>query len=89
MDNSGRPVQLGSDLQRGDMRRYAAILVLREIASCMPTFFFQNVSWRKVCIGVNVIASGTCFRLCSIIDNDTGRGCSESDTLDIVFCVLN
>ena len=44
MDNSGRPVQLGSDLQRGDMRRYAAILVLREIASCMPTFFFQNVS---------------------------------------------
>lgn len=44
VDNSGRPVQLGSDLQRGDMRRYAAILVLREIASCMPTFFFQNVS---------------------------------------------
>lgn len=44
IDNSGRPVQSGSDLQRGDMRRYAAILVLREIASCMPTFFFQNVS---------------------------------------------
>ena len=43
VDNSGRPVQMGSDLQRGDMRRYAAILVLREIASCMPTFFFQNV----------------------------------------------
>ena len=43
VDNSGRPVQIGSDLQRGDMRRYAAILVLREIASCMPTFFFQNV----------------------------------------------
>ena len=43
MENSARPVQLGSDLQRGDMRRYAAILVLREIAACMPTFFFQNV----------------------------------------------
>lgn len=43
VENSGRPVSAGSDLQRGDMRRYAAILVLREIASCMPTFFFQNV----------------------------------------------
>lgn len=41
--SSGRPPPGGSDLQRGDMRRYAAILVLREIASCMPTFFFQNV----------------------------------------------
>ena len=43
VDSSGRPPPGGSDLQRGDMRRYAAILVLREIASCMPTFFFQNV----------------------------------------------
>ena len=43
-DSSGRPPPGGTDLQRGDMRRYAAILVLREIASCMPTFFFQNVS---------------------------------------------
>ncbi len=31
----------GGDLQRGDMKRYAAVLVLREIACCMPTFFFQ------------------------------------------------
>ena len=43
VDNTGRPAQ-NSDLQRGDMKRYAAVLVLREIASCMPTFFFQNVS---------------------------------------------
>jgi hypothetical protein len=34
----------GSELHRGDTKRYAAILVLREIACCMPTFFFQNVS---------------------------------------------
>ena len=48
--DSGRPPQGGTDLQRGDMRRYAAILVLREIASCMPTFFFQNVgSLQHVC----------------------------------------
>jgi FKBP12-rapamycin complex-associated protein len=26
------------------MKRYSAVLVLREIACCMPTFFFQNVS---------------------------------------------
>lgn len=41
--SSGRQAQTGGDLQRGDMRRYSAVLVLREIASCMPTFFFQNV----------------------------------------------
>ncbi len=34
----------GGELQRGDMKRYAAVLVLREIACCMPTFFFQNVT---------------------------------------------
>ena len=34
----------GSELHRGDTKRYAAVLVLREIACCMPTFFFQNVS---------------------------------------------
>ena len=43
IDNAGRQAQSG-DLQRGDMKRYAAVLVLREIAACMPTFFFQNVS---------------------------------------------
>jgi hypothetical protein len=34
----------GTELHRGDTKRYAAVLVLREIACCMPTFFFQNVS---------------------------------------------
>ena len=35
----------GSELVRGpETKRYAACLVLREIACCMPTFFFQNVS---------------------------------------------
>jgi FKBP12-rapamycin complex-associated protein len=43
VSSSGSQSQ-GGDLQRGDMRRYAAVLVLREIACCMPTFFFQNVS---------------------------------------------
>ena len=43
VDNVGRQAQ-GAELQKGDMKRYAAVLVLREIASCMPTFFFQNVS---------------------------------------------
>ena len=42
-DGTPRQAQSGGELQRSDMRRYAAILVLREIASCMPTFFFQNV----------------------------------------------
>jgi len=32
------------DFHRVDMKRYSAVLVLREIACCMPTFFFQNVS---------------------------------------------
>jgi hypothetical protein len=32
---------VGAELQRGDTKRYAAVLVLREIACCMPTFFFQ------------------------------------------------
>ena len=29
--------------ERNEGRRHAAVLVLREIAYCMPTFFFQNV----------------------------------------------
>ena len=29
---------------RSETKRYAAVLVLREIAVCMPTFFFQHVS---------------------------------------------
>ena len=33
-----------TELHRGDTKRYAAVLVLREIACCMPVFFFQNVS---------------------------------------------
>ena len=31
--------------QRHEGRRYAAVLVLRELAFSMPTFFFQNV-WK-------------------------------------------
>lgn len=38
------PGHSGSELHRADTKRYAAVLLLREIACCMPTFFFQNVS---------------------------------------------
>ena len=32
-----------SAVERNEGRRHTAVLVLREIAYCMPTFFFQNV----------------------------------------------
>ena len=37
----------GQGLQRHESRRYAAVLVLREIAFSMPTFFFQVTC--KIC----------------------------------------
>ena len=41
--------------QRHEGRRYAAVLVLRELAFSMPTFFFQNV-WKFFRVIFNAIA---------------------------------